>query len=87
MGGETGCSPHVKKRTSGPVLPRRERPLDRNLTPLFGRVKRTTIEKVRNVRAVHPGTWIVIGWPARADSISAALPPVIATAMFSYASS
>ena len=51
----------TEKRTSGPVLPRRERPLGRNLTPHFGQVKRTTIQKVRNVRLVQPGTWIVIG--------------------------
>ena len=44
-----------EKRTSGPVLPRRERPLGRNLTPHFRQVKRTTIQKVRNMRAFTQG--------------------------------
>src|SRR5262249_34420058 len=83
-GGSRGepAVPPVQKRTSGPVLPRRERPLGSNSNPEPGQVKRTAIRKAAT--CVHQlGTWIVIGCPARAESISAAFPSVIATAMFS----
>ena len=59
------------------MLPRRERPLAQDLTSRAGVIKRTA------KKMSAQSAWIVMASPMPIENISAALPPEIATAMFS----
>ena len=76
-----------QKRTSGPVLPRRERSLTGTLPRVpdggYGRVRR----KAPKERQIGHATRRVTSSPGEMENVSAALPREIAIDTFSYASS